>query len=164
VTLPKDSIAGLLLLALAGGYYWLTRDIPSSSLSDEVGADGLPKVLAAALAVVAAMIAGKGFLAGRKPVSVPITEGDEDHEHAALPRALGFVLIGIGYMAIAPLFGFAIGIAMLIVAVAIYEREALSPKLIAVAVGGGVGFWLVFVRFLGTDQPAAALLSLLTKT
>jgi putative tricarboxylic transport membrane protein len=163
VTISRDSIAGLLLLALAGGYYWLTRDIPSSSLSDEVGADGLPKVLAAVLAVVAVLIAGKGFLAARKLVAAPVANDDEADEHAALPRALGFVLIGIGYMAIAPLVGFAPGIAMLIVAVAVYEREALSLKLVGVAAAGGLGYWLVFVRFLGTEQPAAALLALLTK-
>jgi putative tricarboxylic transport membrane protein len=163
VTISRDSIAGLLLLALAGGYYWLTRDIPSSSLSDEVGADGLPKVLAAALAVVAALIAGKGLLAKGRPVAGPLANDDEADEHAQLPRALGFVAIGIGYMAIAPMVGFAIGIAMLIIAVAVYEREALSLGLVAIAAAGGLGYWLVFVRFLGTEQPAAALLALLVK-
>jgi putative tricarboxylic transport membrane protein len=160
VTLPKDSIAGLLLLLLAAGYWWLTLAIPSSSLSDEVGADGLPKLLTLALAVVACLLIGKGLIAMRSTVPV---KTEEEVEAAPLPRALGFVAIGIGYMVIAPLAGFSLGIAALIIAVAVYERERLSAKLLAVAAGAGLGFWLVFVRFLGTEQPFSALLALLTK-
>lgn len=163
MTISKDSIAGLLLLALAAGYYWLTRSIPSSSLSDEVGADGLPKLLAAALGVVAVLILSKSLLAGRRPAAVTSDDGAEKYEHAPLGRALGFVLIGIGYMVVAPQVGFALGIAALIVAVAMYERQALSLKLVAVAAGGGLGFWLAFVLFLGSEQPFSALLALLTK-
>ncbi len=61
----KDTIAGLLLLALAGAYFLATRAIPDSSLSDAVGATGLPYVLAAALAILAAMLTVKGLLASR---------------------------------------------------------------------------------------------------
>jgi putative tricarboxylic transport membrane protein len=160
----KDTITGALLLALSAGYYWLTRDIPSSSLSDEVGADGLPKVLALVLAIVATLLAGKGLVAARKPVTVSAVANEDEDEHAALPRALGFIVLGIGYMVVAPLVGFVIGIALLIVAVAIYEREPLTPKLLAVAAAGGLGYWLVFVRFLGTEQPLSTLLAIMTKS
>jgi putative tricarboxylic transport membrane protein len=168
VTIPKDSIAGFLLLALAGGYYWLTRDIASSSLSDDVGADGLPKVLAALLAIVALSLTGKGLLAARRPAPVAGQKAEDEkdsdeQEQAALPRALGFMLIGVGYIVVTPFVGFAIGVALLIVTVAIYERERLSPKLIAVAAAGGLGFWLIFVLFLGTEQPTSSLLALFMK-
>jgi putative tricarboxylic transport membrane protein len=159
----RDSIAGVLLLAVAAGYYWLSLGIPSSSLSDEVGADGLPRLLAAALAIVAATLLIKGLLI--RPAAAPEAAADDEaRDHAALPRAFGFVLIGCGYMVLAPLVGFAIGIAALVVAVAVYEREALSLKLLAVAAAGGLGFWLVFVRFLGVEQPAASLLAMLWKS
>jgi putative tricarboxylic transport membrane protein len=150
----RDAISGALLLLLAAGYWRLSSAIPESSLSDEVGADGLPRVLAAALAVVALLLIGKALL-GRQPA--PAAAAPEG-EHAGLPRALGFVAIGIGYMLVAPLVGFAVGVAALIVAVALYEGERPSPKLLAVAAAGGVGFWAVFVRLLGTEQPAALLL------
>jgi putative tricarboxylic transport membrane protein len=162
VTFPKESISGLLLLALAAGYWWLSRAIPESSLSDEVGADGLPRLLALALAVVACLLVGKGLMAARIPA--PVESADDDTpENAPLPRALGFAAIGVGYMLVAPLLGFSVGIAALIVAVAVYEREALSPRLLAVAIGAGLGFWLVFVRFLGTEQPTSSLLAMLMK-
>ncbi len=46
----KDSLSGLVLLALAAAYYWATGAIADSTLSDEVGAIGLPRVLTVALA------------------------------------------------------------------------------------------------------------------
>jgi putative tricarboxylic transport membrane protein len=153
----KDTIAGLLLLALAGAYAVATRRIPDSSLSDAVGAAGLPNVLAAALAILAAMLAGKGLLAARR-VAAPAVAADDGDERSTVARALGFVLIGIGYMVVAPWTGYAVGIAVLVVAVALYERARLSPLLLAVAAGGGLGFWLIFVRLLGTEQPVSRLL------
>jgi putative tricarboxylic transport membrane protein len=159
----KDTISGLLLLALAGGYYFMTLSIPSSSLSDEVGADGLPKLLAATLAIVASMIMIKGLLSARQTAAE--VEVDENApEQAKITRALGFVALGIGYMVVAPLVGFAAGVAAIVIAVALYEREPISIKLITVAIAGGIGFWLVFVRFLGTEQPVSSLLALLIKS
>ena len=153
----KDTIAGLLLLALAGAYLLATRGIPDSSLSDAVGATGLPYVLAAALAILAAMLTVKGLLAARA-AATPVPVEEEAEERATLPRALGFVGIGIGYMIVAPAVGYAIGLALLIVAVALYERERLSLRLVGVAAAGGIGFWLIFVKLLGTEQPVSRLL------
>jgi putative tricarboxylic transport membrane protein len=154
----KDVITGALLLLLAGGYHWLTLFIPSSALSDEVGADGLPRLLASALAIIAVLIMAKGILT---PKAAAAPSSDDAQAHASIPRALGFVAIGAGYMMLAPWVGFAMGIAALVMAVALYEGERLSPKLFAIAVAGGVGFWLVFVAGLGTEQPAAKLLAML---
>jgi putative tricarboxylic transport membrane protein len=151
----RDIITGALLLLLAAGYWRMTGLIPSSSLSDEVGADGLPRLLAAALAVIALLIMAKGLLSA-KAVAAP-----DGEPRASIPRALGFVAIGAGYMLLAPWIGFAAGIAALVVAVAAYEGERLSAKLVAVAVAGGIGFWLVFVGGLGTEQPAAKLVAML---
>ncbi len=61
-------------------------------------------------------------------------------------------------MIVAPAVGYAIGLALLIVAVALYERERLSLRLVGVAAAGGVGFWLIFVKLLGTEQPVSWLL------
>ena len=36
----KDILSGFILLIVAGAYYWATLQIPDSSLSDEVGAQG----------------------------------------------------------------------------------------------------------------------------
>ena len=154
----RDAIAGALLLALAAGYHAATLRIQTSSLADAVGPDGLPRLLAATLAVVGAALAAKGlWLARRQAPSVPEADGDDDPP-ATLPRALGFLAIGAGYMLLAPWTGYALGLALVIGAVALYERAAPSPLLLAVAVGGGVGFWLIFVKLLGVEQPVSRLL------
>ena len=51
--MKKDLAAGIALLCLSAGYAWMTRRIPMSSLSDGVGPQGLPNLLAIALAIVA---------------------------------------------------------------------------------------------------------------
>jgi putative tricarboxylic transport membrane protein len=153
----KDAIAGALLLALAGAYFIATRRIPVSSLSDDVGPDGLPKLLAAALAVVAAALIAKGLWIGRMRQPLQVAD-DGDDPPATLPRALGFLAIGVGYMIVAPLTGYAVGLAVVIAAVAVYERAVPSIMMLAVAAGGGLGFWLVFVKLLGVEQPISRLL------
>jgi putative tricarboxylic transport membrane protein len=156
--LHRDTIAGLLLMALATAYAIATRSIPDSSLSDAVGATGLPNVLAAALAILAAILVAKGVMAARlPPAGAPALE-DGEEPPAGILRALGFVVIGVGYMIVAPLTGYAVGIAALVIAVALYERQRASWLLFAVAAGGGIGFWLIFVRLLGTEQPVSRLL------
>lgn len=157
----RDIVAGGLLLALAVGYYALTKRIAASSLSDEVGPEGLPTLLAAALAIVAVLLVGKALLASRRvvpaaPAAAPAASEDGD-ERATFPRALGFAAIGVGYMLVAPWVGFALGVALLILAVAIYEGERFSARLALVAAACGVGFWLVFARLLGVEQPVSPL-------
>jgi putative tricarboxylic transport membrane protein len=153
----RDSLAALLLLAVAGLYYQATLAIPSSSLSDAVGADGLPKLLTAALALVALALVVKGALAARRAAPV-VSAADAGEERATPLRALGFIAIGVGYMIVAPWTGYLVAVALLIVAVAVYEGERPSLKLTAIAAAGGVGFWLVFVKLLGVEQPMSRLL------
>lgn len=152
----KDVVAGALLLALASGYLLATQLIPVSSLSDGVGPDGLPKLLAAALAIVASALMVKGIWTSRRAVTTPLADADEVAP-ASLPRALGFLAIGAGYMLVAPWLGYAAGLALVIAAVALYERAAPGWAMLAVAIAGGTGFWLIFVKLLGVEQPASRL-------
>jgi putative tricarboxylic transport membrane protein len=163
----RDAVAGFLLLALSFFYHLGTRAIPVSSLSDDVGPGGLPNVLTAALVLLAAILVFKGMAQarlarGRTVAAEPAASDDDEQGHASLPRALGFVAVGVGYMIIAPWIGYAAGIALLILGTALYEREKPSLKLVAVAAGGGIAFWLVFVRLLGVEQPFSRLLALVS--
>ena len=71
----KDVVGGLILLCLAGAYYWATRQIADSSLSDEVGAQGLPTILGFLLAGLAVLIMARGALARPRPVAVAAEPG-----------------------------------------------------------------------------------------
>jgi len=151
----KDVASGAVLLAIAGAYHLATRRIARSSLSDEVGADGLPHLLTAALVLLGGAIALRGLLARPVAAAPAVGDGGDAAQQAGLPRALGFLAIGVGYMLVAPLVGYAVGVALLIVAVALYEGLAPSWRLAAVACAGGVAFWLIFVALLGVTQPAS---------
>jgi putative tricarboxylic transport membrane protein len=148
----KDVVSGLALLGLAAAYYWALRQIPDSSLSDEVGAQGLPLILAILLAGLAVAIVLRGLAASRR--RRPATEANADEDETAPPRrALGFVAIAAGYVLVTPLVGFAPALALLIAAVAVFEGTRPSWRVAAVAVAGAFAFWLLFVQILGVEQP-----------
>jgi putative tricarboxylic transport membrane protein len=146
----RDILGGAVLLAVAVAYYAATIEIPESSLSDEVGAQGLPRILAALLAVLALSIIARGWWTARRDPrgGAAAAEGD-----ASAPRALGLLTIAAGYVLIAPLVGFAPALALLIAAVATYEGMRPSWRMAVVAVAGAVVFWLLFVLLLGVEQP-----------
>ena len=151
VGLNKDVLSGGILLVVAGAYYWATLQIPDSSLSDEVGAQGLPRILALLLAGLAALIVFRGLVMARKAA---VAAGPEEGE-APLPRALGLLAIAASYIVVAPLVGFGPGLALLIAAVALFEGMRLSWRMAVVAAAGAFAFWLLFVRLLGVEQPAS---------
>jgi putative tricarboxylic transport membrane protein len=148
----KDVVSGLALLGLAAAYYWALRQIPDSSLSDEVGAQGLPLILAILLAGLAVAIVLRGLAVSRR--RQPASEASADDDETAPPRrALGFVAIAAGYVLVTPLVGFAPALALLIAAVAVFEGTRPSWRVAAVAVAGAFAFWLLFVQILGVEQP-----------
>jgi putative tricarboxylic transport membrane protein len=146
----KDVLSGIILLVVAALYYAATLQIAESSLSDEVGAQGLPRILAALLAGVAVLIIARGVIMARKPLRATPVQADDE---APPRRALGFLAIAAGYVVVAPLVGFAPALALLIAAVAIYEGAVPSWRTAVVAVAGALAFWLLFVQLLGVEQP-----------
>ena len=81
------------------------------------------------------------------PVS-PVRRYQEGEPSGERPRFTGGVLVK-------RLRSFLLG--LLIVAVALYEGMAPSWRLAAVAAGGGLVYWLIFVRILAVEQPTASL-------
>ena len=148
----RDILGGAVLLIVATAYYWATLQIPDSSLSDEVGAQGMPRILAFLLAGLAVLIVVRGLLAQRRQPVAAI--GADDEEADATPqRALGLLAIAFAYVVLAPLVGYAVALAVLVASVAIYEGMRPSWRLALVAAGGAGVFWLLFVQFLGVEQP-----------
>ncbi len=163
----KDWIAGLVLLGLAAGYYRMTGDIQRSQLSDLVGAASFPRLLAVCLAILSALLVVTGALkqvsaakaadtaAAAAEVAQQPAPGDvgtapgdvgtapADTRRAFL-RAGGTVLIGVGFLLVAPWLGYALAIALLIGAMLLYNRVVLNWKLVLVSVAAGIFFWALF--------------------
>ncbi|MEZ5933454.1 MAG: tripartite tricarboxylate transporter TctB family protein [Alphaproteobacteria bacterium] len=163
--LNRDTWIGLVMLLVAA-VYWLEADkIRISPLDGPVGASGLPKTLAYALGVLAVIliirsVAG-AVISGNTASS---TEDDAtplaDKIHPHL-RAIGLLVIGVGYLLIIDWLGYAIAVACLLLAVSLYIGAALNRRTLLVAVGGGIFFHLLFVEFLGISLPAGKILPLL---
>lgn len=144
---------GLMALAIAGVYYYLTTDIPRSLLSDEVGADGLPKLYAVALGLLGLLSIARWWTARARAPDTGAPAAPVAH-HA---RAIGLLVLGAAYLVLIGGLGYLVTIALLIAAVALYSGAAFDVKLLLTSAGGGIVFWLVFVKLFGMPLPAGAI-------
>jgi hypothetical protein len=152
----NDAAAGLLLMLLAGAFYWLAAGLPVSALADSVGPARLPMVLSVVLGAVGLVIAARALLS-RPARQHPGNEQGEGAADATPLRAAGFAAIAAAYVLLVSFIGYVMAIALLIAAVALYEGEKPSLRLAIVAAGGAVAFWLLFVKLLGVPQPPGLL-------
>jgi hypothetical protein len=150
----RDGWSGLLLLALAAAYYWASGSILDSTLSDEVGATGLPHLLTLALAGLGMILFVRSLLT-LQPASGQA--GEDKGERATLPRAIGLLMFGVGYVVVVQYVGYVIGVALLIAAVALYEGAPRRWTVPVAAMGGALLYWAIFVRLLGVSQPAGTI-------
>jgi len=147
----KQEVAGGAgLLALATVSLVGAAGIPQSTLSDEIGARGLPYLLGVLLAIVSVGILARGVFA-------PADADADDDETSTLPRALGVLACAALYVAVAWLAGYIVAAAVALLAVMLYEGARFDWRVVAVAVLGAVFFWLMFVLFLGVEQPVGKL-------
>ena len=154
----SDIVGGVVLLVFDAAYFWSTQQIQVSMLDDAFGARGLPHVLAVLLAVLALIITFRGIRTARSAAAATGGEGaageDGADYEAPLGRALGLLLIGVGYILVLPVVGYPAGIALLIATIALYEGAARNWRIPAAAIFGGVLFWLMFNVLLGVGQPS----------
>ena len=143
---------GIALAIFAAVFIWGAGDIQHSTLSDGVGARGMPLVLGALLAAVALAIAGRGWLTRAR--SGPADPGDDN---GRLPRVLGMLACGLLYMLASWLAGYVIATFVAIVAVSVYEGAPFGVRTLAVAAIGAAAFWLIFVKLLAVAQPVGLL-------
>jgi len=164
--LHKDTVFGLLTLAVAVAYYLMATAIPETVLGDAVGAAGLPMLYAYTLGALSLVLiarssrqraAGSGHGGSGQPSAVSNRHDEARHSAAdgvpSLLRAAGVVALGVVYIVIVPWVGYMPGIAVLIGATAYYEGMH-GRRVAIVAVCGAVFFWVLFVRVLGIAQPA----------
>lgn len=158
--LNRDVWIGIVMLLVAV-VYWLEADkIRISPLDGPIGASGLPKSLAyalGALAIILIIRSVAGALAARKAApSDDVKEQPLDVQPHL--RALGLLVIGVGYLLLISWLGYIITVAALLLAVSLYIGAAFNLRTILIAVIGGVFYHLLFVEFLGIPLPAGQLL------
>jgi hypothetical protein len=140
----KDRIAGAVLLALSGGYYWMASTINRSQLSDVVGASAFPMALAVVLAVLSCVLMMSGVLKKAPASSAEERAAVVAKDLHGFARAGGTLAIGIGFLVIIPYAGYIIAVAMLLLATLLYFHERLSWGIVLVSVAGALILWLMF--------------------
>ena len=151
--MTRDTAVALGLTAVAG-LYWLGADqIRVSRLEGIVGAQAVPKGLAVSLAILAALLVAQDLLRARRAVGGRAGEQGEVSGSPAHRRAGGMLLIGMGYLAVVGTVGYMPAVVGLVLATALYLGQHLSARLVLLAVGLAVLYYLIFVRLLGIPLP-----------
>lgn len=150
--MPRDAVIGAVILAFAGLYWLAAGTIRRSSLEDSIGAAGLPNTLAALLAGLAVLLILRGLVLKPQPSREPAGEAANETPRAHL-RALGMLALGVAYLLVVPTLGYAVSVALLVGAVALYNHRQPSLGLALVAVAVATGFYILFVRLLDIPLP-----------
>lgn len=161
MTIPRDAVVGVCLLVLAVLYWFGADAIPRSRLAGGVGADGLPKALAYALGLLSLLLIGRSLAMWRAAAAEKPSPQEAAEQRRRHLRAAGMFLLGVGYLVLLPWLGYLLSIILLVGIAAWYNGKAPSPGLAAVAVGTGIAFYFLFVRFLDIGQPPGLWPSLL---
>ena len=160
----KNVFCGILTLLLGVLYLVEARQIPVSALSDAVGASGFPVLIASGLIILSIFLIAQSVLRLASGRGGPVAGKDpgvwSDPRTTTL-KAAGLAAIGTVFLLIMPWIGYPVSLAFLLGAVALYQGKRLGLPVTAVAVGGAVAFWLLFVFILGIPLPAGIFETLL---
>jgi hypothetical protein len=160
--MDRDFVFGSATLATSVAYYWMASTIPSSQLSDAVGPQGLPKTYAVLLGGLSLVLIGRSRAKRRRAAQSEENPAPTARRQGrSLWRVAGMLAIGAAYIALAPVLGYVVAIAGLILATTYYQGGSINRQVALVAVGGAIFFWLLFVVIMGIPQPAGWWSSLL---
>jgi putative tricarboxylic transport membrane protein len=160
----KDLVCGLIALALAGVYLNEATKIQVSALGDTVGAGGFPLILGSLLAVAALLLLLQSFLARRSAGAdgpSAEVEGEAESPGYGVRRAAGLTVIAAAFIAMLPLGGYVVAVALLLAAVMLYQGLPFSRRTILVAGGGAIFLYGLFGLLLGIPVPRGLWASLL---
>ena len=149
----RELVLGCATLALAAGYYAMATRIPQSGIADAIGAQGLPKAYASILALLSIVLIGRALRARRTAVEAARPANDGRPRHVGL-RTAGMLVVGALYVALVPWLGYIVSIAGLIVSTIALQGGRVDRRTAAIAVGGALLLWLLFVRVLGIPHPS----------
>ncbi len=144
----RDIVLGAAGIAAAAAYWRAADVLPVSLLADEVGADGVPKALAACLGALSLLMLVRAL--APRPVAIG---GVENRGAAPHLWAAGVVGLAALYALAAPWLGYVPALALLIAATAVLFGMRPHPRLALVAAGGAVLFWVLFAKFLSVSMP-----------
>ena len=142
-------------------YYGASIDIPSNMLEDPVGASGFPKLvslLVIGLSVILLVQSVQRWRTARVagPLELAPDEPHEDERAKFRKSALLFLTI-VAFLALFNVAGYAVSIALLLLAVFLQNGTKFGWMPVVTAVVGATAFHLFFAELLGVRLPAGIL-------
>ena len=162
--MDRDLACGLISLAIALFYLSAAGSIPESNMGDTVGAAGMPFVLGYCLAAVSLCLVGWRLVAlrsGQASRPQEQSRGIFDHPIAAFLSAAGTTAICAVFVFLFEPIGYIPSVALLILAMLLYQRVRPSVRLLITAAGGAVVLWVMFAVLLSVRMPVGAWADLL---
>jgi len=155
----RGTLAASLFLFILGIVFWFMADqLPRSPLAGPVGADGLPKLLGIGLAVLSIALGIQTYLEMRKTqqtnASAAVTGKEREDGETSHLKAFGLLGIGVLYIVLLPVLGYAVTAAATFAAVATYAGLKPSFRTVAFAVGAAAVYYVLFVRILQIPLPS----------
>jgi putative tricarboxylic transport membrane protein len=152
----RELVLGCATLAIAAGYYLMAIQIPQSDIADVIGPQGLPKTYAALLAALSVILIVRALTSTRTQrvrAAAPVRAIQNIPRNVGW-RVFGMLMNGVIYILVVPWLGYILSIAALIAATVYYQGGGFSRRVAAVAIGGALLLWLLFVRLLHIAHPA----------
>jgi hypothetical protein len=165
----RELLLGCATLAIAAGYYLMASRIQQSDIADVIGPQGLPRTYAALLAGLSVILIVRALIRTRTQrirAGSSVTVGAESPGAASAVsevretprnvgwRVFGMLMNGVIYILVVPWLGYILSIAALIAATVYYQGGGFNRRVAAVAIGGALVLWLLFVRLLHIAHPA----------
>lgn len=162
--IPRDVWIGLLALAFSAWYWRAAGDIPISPLDGIVNAAAVPRALAVAMMVFAAILILRAlalealYLRAARRAQGPVADRPEEEGRRFTPmqhlKAIGIVVIGIVYLLVLPWLGYLPSVVLLVTATSVYIGARAGAYTLGVATGLAVIYYLLFVQLLDIPLPA----------
>lgn len=155
--LRRDLIGAGIALVLAGAYWIGAGKIPRSSLIGKgVGADALPRILGASLAVLALILVAQALFQrrrGPRPEDAAPSAAERAEARRKHLRAGGMFLIGLVFLLVVGYVGYIPAIFAMICVTAVYNGRPMSWGIAGLAAVLTVTFYVTFHLVLHIPMP-----------
>ena len=151
--MTRDTGVALGLLVLAGLYWTGAAQIRVSRLEGIVGAQAVPKALAASLAILSVLLIAQDLWRARRATGAATGDAVDEGGPQAHRRAAGMLLLGVGYLIVVNTIGYMPAIMLLVLATARFMGRPWSAGLFLIAAGGALLYYLLFDLLLGIPLP-----------
>ena len=149
----RDFVGGLAAVMIAAIYLVFAYELRTSALDDSVGPGGMPRAYGWMMLVLGLMISAGAILKQMRSGSTLDLKIEWKGQGRRILWAAGLLAIGVCYILGVGVLGYPVAIALLLIAVALYQGAKPGLHIAAIGIGGAAFLWAAFVIVLGVSMP-----------